>query len=105
MNRTIDQRYQDIEYAMRAQRLAEEWYIEASRPILRRLADLYTCFAQPRFYVEHDRMASLPAELPDDLKPLERSLKAMLERLRLEALERAGQAYPLGFLVRNPAIW
>lgn len=92
--------YLEYEDAIMARLHAEEWFREASRPFLRQLADLYTCFSQPRFYVEGSRITSLPSDLPDDLKPLERSLKDMLEHLRVEAAHRAECRH--GFLVRSP---
>jgi hypothetical protein len=93
--------YLEYEDAIRVRMQAEEWFIEASRPFFRQLADLYACCSRPRFYVEGGRITSLPSDLPDDLKPLERSLKDMIEHLRVEAAHRAECRH--GLLVRNPA--
>lgn len=92
--------YFEYEDAIKARMLAEEWYLEASRPILRQLADLYAVFAQPRMRVSLAGVEMLPSTLPDDLKPLERSLKDMLEQLRVDAVRRAECSH--GFIVRSP---
>lgn len=79
---------------------AEEWYIEASRPFLRQLADLYTVFGQPAFLVGPEGVKALPITLHESARPLEAALKRQLEMLSEEAARRATEHSSASFLAR-----